>query len=430
MLLTAGRFWSPVRTFCCIGAGCVALWFGQAGFADDAEESASADEPTWAASVASLGDGEFLVGMADGLLLRPSDVATVHRSDLSAVQNRYKHDVSVWSTAVSVDGRRAATADYRGNLAVYDRQAGEAKLFNEAGGSWTRALIFSPGGDTLLIGNEIGELIVWNVDSGEATKTVKLSESPIMAIAVVGGEQGNPEQSVRYLVCTGAGEVQLIDSEFQSLTTRSVSDESAMCVWTDGETVLVGCADRQIYELAIGGAGDQTAFSEPRLRGNANDWVTAIVASEGRMYASDLSGQIMELADQSVAIEPIDVAKEESTENSESDANAEATDADDESSETPESDSSEPQTADADDTNADDSDTDDSDTDDSAADDSDASDSTADDPDVGQSEPSVAAKRTVTLPSAVWDLAVDGDTIVAATRRHGLQPVSMSDDDQ
>lgn len=73
----------------------------------------------------------------------------------------------VVSVAYSSDGRYLATGNYRGDVVVWDAQAGDAPILTLSGLSgWVRGVAFSPDGAFLAGGGEDGALRVWDFPTG------------------------------------------------------------------------------------------------------------------------------------------------------------------------------------------------------------------------------------------------------------------------
>lgn len=257
-----------------------------AGFvsAEEGESESDGDRPEWVTSIASLGDdGSFVASSADGLLLREASVYRFDAGSPSRFEKLYDHPAAVWRV-VSLDaGGRVASVDYRGNLVVYDVESGQPTLHEQALRRWCQALIVSPGGDQLVAGNEGGEVLVWDLETSEVVASAELGDHAVTSLAF------NPAGD-RLAASDGGGQVHLLSwPDLESSGKIAVSEDTAWCVAfvDDGQALLVGSADRQLYRVPA----EPDAEAEAILK--ASDWVTQIAISPaGEVAVAEIGGKI------------------------------------------------------------------------------------------------------------------------------------------
>ena len=202
------------------GSGGGATGTGDSGVASD----------VWISSLASLGDGNFIAGGAGGLLLTPADVMTFSASDPSKLAQRYKHESSVWAVAATADGGIAASVDYLGNLAVFDRAAGTAKIFKRAGRRWSRALAIDDATKTLIIGNEVGEIIRWSIADERVVGTDELVGAAITTIRRLSVD-GEPV----WIVGDSTGGIHAVDDQWTVQSSVVIEPGPAMAIAGHGD---------------------------------------------------------------------------------------------------------------------------------------------------------------------------------------------------
>ena len=286
---------------------------------DDAETEFKPDR--WISSIAPLGDGQWIAATADGLLLRPSDVVTFSSSKPTEWSRRYKQPTSIWAVATNPQRTLAASVDYRGNLAIFDPAAGTAEIYENAGGRWSRALCFTPDGKTLLIGNEIGELILWSTVDAKVQSKLKLIDSAIMSIVPM-----VQTKTPGWVIAGSGGEINVYDRQWSPLAATKIDKGPALSVAMRGNEILVGGADRQLQSFELkptessqpdGSVPEQTVDSPEDAKSDergqddpdppadlpmtlqpagvlwkTSDWVTAILVEGERVIAADMSGQV------------------------------------------------------------------------------------------------------------------------------------------
>lgn len=225
----------------------------------------------WANVVTAIpGSDEVVVGTAEGLLLRESAVVATSPSSPDKVRVLYKHPASVWGVVAA--GQRIASSDYRGNLMVLDRNSGEVKTHEGALERWTRALLAAPDQKHIVAGNEAGKLFAWDLDSGQATKSLQLDAQQVFALAISpAGDQ--------LAACDGAGQVHIVSWPALELQRKLKLGDQAL--WgvqftSDGQAVVAGGAERKLWRCGV------AEGSEPVVVHEGADWITSIQASPDR----------------------------------------------------------------------------------------------------------------------------------------------------
>ena len=113
--------------------------------ADHHESKAVDAESTWVTAIAPVGDGAYAVGSATGLLLRPGAVSMLSGED-AGLKKLYEHPAAVWTVGVTSDGKTIVSADYRGNLVVYDVGEQDTRPpMKSAFERWCQSMIDLPG---------------------------------------------------------------------------------------------------------------------------------------------------------------------------------------------------------------------------------------------------------------------------------------------
>jgi WD40 repeat protein len=251
--------------------------------AEDASGDDSVDtESVWVTSIAPLGGGEFAVGTATGLLLRPGTVSKVTLGATDELAKLYEHPAAVWDVVATAGGKTIASVDYQGNLVVFDAASKKAATHEKAFERWCQTLVLSPDDKTLLAGNESGKLFHWSLADAKIAKQVELGGASLTSIAF------SPTGS-QVAVADGAGKVHLLKyPELESVGTIPASDETAWCVaYLDNNTLLVGSSDQNVYQVAA------KPDAKPKSIARGTDWITRIaVSSDGQVAASEVSGAV------------------------------------------------------------------------------------------------------------------------------------------
>jgi WD40 repeat protein len=134
-----------------------------------------------------LGNERALVVAADG---RTVWVANAPRNGdvlaLGGPAARVWHtdEFTVWSIAVSPDGRRLASGHFQGQVRLWDAQApgtSQARWMVHAGR--VTALAFAPDGRTLATGGSDAAVAVWDVATGRQQRTFKGHRGAVLALA-------------------------------------------------------------------------------------------------------------------------------------------------------------------------------------------------------------------------------------------------------
>ena len=125
----------------------------------------------------------------NGRMLAISKLTDVSCWDLEARKQLQvlKHDSTVFSVAVSPDGRLVATGAAGNLIRIFNMETGKwvATLKGHKRGvifltSAVYSLAFSPNGKFLASGGHDGRVIVWDVESGKARLTVQVPSQPIV----------------------------------------------------------------------------------------------------------------------------------------------------------------------------------------------------------------------------------------------------------
>lgn len=279
-------------------AGILAVFatlFGPAWSSEpESGKTAPADSPTlWVSSIAPIGDGQCMVGIADGLLLRPSKVVRMSFADLGdlepqlAAEPLYEHDAAVWCVAATSDHRQVASLDYRGNLGTYEVGTGKSTVHKNAGKRWCQALTASPDDQSWVFGNEAGELFVWSIAESKPVQSITVSESSVTSLSF------SPDG--RYLaISDGSGNLKLMSwPKLEEVSKVSVGKGAAWSVlFFADDQVIVGSNDRKAYSVAISESGET---SPPTVLLKATDWVTQLLAVGSEVYAGEVSGKVHRL---------------------------------------------------------------------------------------------------------------------------------------
>ncbi len=120
--------------------------------------------------------GDILNGSPGGVSLmrtRPPRNVTTWRA----------HDTPVEAVAFDPDGRRLATTDREGTVAIWDVASHELLRAWRTGDSRVRAIAFSPDGARIACGNLDGELQVWDAADGSRVQAWSAHRGLILAVA-------------------------------------------------------------------------------------------------------------------------------------------------------------------------------------------------------------------------------------------------------
>lgn len=242
----------------------------------------------WVTSLAPLGDGAVVAATAEGLLYREASVVEFALGSLASGKPLYQHPSSVW--AVAGDAQRVISSDYQGNLAVYDRAAGELVMHEGALEKWTRCLEFDPAGEQVVAGNEVGKLFVWSLEKSAVAKTLELDAQQIYAIAFSpAGDQ--------LVAADGAGHLHLVS--WPELARQRTIELGEQAIWgvsfsADGSHLIAGGADQKLWRVGL------AEGAEAEVLATTADWISAMAVDKdsGEIILATLTGQIMTLAAQ------------------------------------------------------------------------------------------------------------------------------------
>ena len=256
-----------------------------------AAEPAAATWPVaWVTALAPTAGADIFAATAEGLLLRPASVVKVNRATPGQAEVLYEHPTSVWSVVATE--AVVCSSDYKGNLAVWQREAGQMTMHEGVLQRWCRALQLAPDAQHLVAGNEAGNLFVWSLSESAVKNTKQLEAQQIFDIAFApSGEM--------LAVCNGAGQVQMVSwPGLEPLQTVKLGEQPvwSLAFTADGTALLAGGADRKLWRVALG------AEPTPQEIATTSDWITAIeavpggsgyvVASlDGKLLALDAAGQ-------------------------------------------------------------------------------------------------------------------------------------------
>ena len=214
--------------------------------ADEANPESSAAAPEqWITGLATAGE-KLYASTAQGLLLREASVVTVDPSSPARTTVAYQHPTGVWDIVATPDGGRVASVDYKGNLVVFDVAAAEPTLHEGAFKRWCQALLADDEGESIVAGNEAGEVLVWDLESAKVTKTQTLDGHAISDLAWA------PDG--KSLAATdGDGHAHLLKwPSLEIIGEVHLGDEPAWCIaFVDDKTCLVGSGDRNLYQVNV-----------------------------------------------------------------------------------------------------------------------------------------------------------------------------------
>ncbi len=178
-----------LRMLVSIGCSLVVLCSQLPTFAaDDAAANGDQAPDIWVTSIASqrpVADASHQCvhfgTIANGLLLRPSDVVTWADDNFAGRTTVMTHPAAVWVVRVCDDGKHVASVDYRGNLQTFDTESKKATMYDAAFERWAQAVKFVPGEETIIAGNEAGKLFVWK--DGKVEKAIEVDKSSLTDLA-------------------------------------------------------------------------------------------------------------------------------------------------------------------------------------------------------------------------------------------------------
>ncbi|WP_259632943.1 WD40 repeat domain-containing protein [Stieleria sedimenti] len=251
--------------------------------ADDSGGGQAVDsESLWITSITAAGDGSFVAGTATGLLLRPGSVARFQPDTPGQLDPLYEHSAAVWTVATTSDGKKIASADYKGNLVVYDVDSKTPTTHEGAFERWCQKILVSPDDQMIVAGNESGKLFAWSLADAKVSKSVELSQASITSLAF------SPDKS-QLAATDGEGKVHLLKwPELESTGVVAVGEETAWCVAYESDaSLIVGSADRNLYRV------EAKPDAKPESIAKGTDWITRIAVSDaGQIAASEVSGKI------------------------------------------------------------------------------------------------------------------------------------------
>ena len=266
----------------CIAALFLGL-FTLSALADESGGSGSVDsESLWITSIASLGNDSFVAGTATGLLLRPGSVSQFQADAPNELHELYQHPAAVWTVAATSDGKTIASADYKGNLIVYNVDSKTPTTHENAFERWCQKIVISPDNQSIVAGNESGKLFAWSLAEAKVSKSVELSKASITSLAF------SPAQN-QVAATDGEGKVHLLKwPELESIGAITIGEETAWCVaYESDSSLIVGSADRNLYRV------EAKPDATPASIAKGGDWLTRIaVSADGQIAASEVSGKI------------------------------------------------------------------------------------------------------------------------------------------
>lgn len=239
-------------------------------------------ESLWITSISAAGDGSFLAGTATGLLLRPGSVSRFQADAPGDLEELYQHPAAVWTVAATSDGKTIASADYKGNLVLYDVASKTPTTHENAFERWCQKIVVSPDDGSIVAGNESGKLFAWSIADAKVSKSVELSKASITSLAF------SPAKT-QLAATDGDGKVHLLKwPELESVGVITISEETAWCTAYESDaSLIVGSADRNLYRV------EAKADAKPVSIAKGTDWITRIaVSDDGQIAASEVSGKI------------------------------------------------------------------------------------------------------------------------------------------
>ncbi|TWT91771.1 WD40 repeat domain-containing protein [Stieleria varia] len=250
----------------------------------DQNEPATGSTETWVTSIAPMGDsGRFVASTANGLLLRESDVVSFDPAHPGELTKLYQHPAAVWCVQATADGKRIASVDYRGNLGVYDVEAGKSSVHEKAFERWCQSMLISPDNQSVVAGNEAGKVLVWSLGENKVTQSIELEGHSVTGLAF------SPDGKT-LATTDGGGHVHLLSwPDLKETAKIQISESPAWCIaFVDGGAkLLVGCSDRHLYQC------DAKADAKPESVAEGKDWITQLaVSSDGQVAAGEVSGAL------------------------------------------------------------------------------------------------------------------------------------------
>lgn len=265
---------------------------------DDASKpSSGAAEPSqWITSIAPLAEeGSFVAATAHGLLMQPASVDRLSSDEPQIRTPLYTHPAAVWCVVSIPQGKKVASVDYRGNLAVYDLAEATLAMHEKAFERWCQSLIVAPEGDLLVAGNEAGKISIWNLAESNVTKSVELDGHAITGLAI------SPDQK-QLAASDGSGQIHFLQwPNLEPAGKSKISDAPAWCVAyvPEGNQVLVGSGDNQLYQLA------NKADAEATVVATGQDWITNLAVSSGGDVAAGEVGGNLHMISNGIATTPV-----------------------------------------------------------------------------------------------------------------------------
>jgi len=265
---------------------CALVAFALAGsptLANDQQEASTDAKSLWVTSIARIGDSDhFAAATADSLLLREASVYSFLANNPNQLKKLYSHPAAVWCVGSTTDGKHVASVDYRGNLVIYNTESEEAKTHEDAFERWCQAMQVAPDSKSIVAGNEAGKVMVWDLEAAKVSKSIELDAHAVTGLAF------SPDGS-QLAASDGAGHVHLLKwPELESVGQIQVGEQPAWCVaWTDGEHLLVGSSDRQLYRVPA------KADAKPESVAKGSDWITQLAVSPGgNVAAGEVGGRL------------------------------------------------------------------------------------------------------------------------------------------
>ncbi len=230
---------------------------------------------------------------ATGLLLRPADVVELFGGpEGEGVISRplYSHPFAVWKVAVSDQGTKLASTDYRGNLQVHEISSRETSMHEAIFERWTQAMTFAPGGEVIVAGNEAGKLFAW--DGEGEPRAIELDKQSLTDIAFT-------SDGKRLAVSDGGGQVHFLTwPGLETVGSVKLSDDPIWCVAfaSDGTGLFAGCGDRKLYRISLpSNWQDSTEVTDwpSDVVLESADWITRLaVAGDGSVAAGEVGGAL------------------------------------------------------------------------------------------------------------------------------------------
>ncbi|MCD0459688.1 WD40 repeat domain-containing protein [Roseiconus lacunae] len=252
--------------------------------ADDSDKASKSidSESLWITAIDGLDNQTFVAGTATGLLLRPSAVVQFDSDTPNKFEELYQHPAAVWTVATSSNGKTIASADYKGNLVVYDVESKQPTQHDNAFERWCQKIVVSPDDQHVVAGNESGKLFAWSLSESKVSKSVELGKASITCLAF------SPD-SKQVAATDGEGNVHLLSwPELEIVAKVVISDETAWCVaYENQSSLIIGSGDRNLYRV------EAKADATPEAIAKGTDWITRIaVSASGQVAAAEVSGRV------------------------------------------------------------------------------------------------------------------------------------------